>query len=227
MCINQSIFINEWKTAIITPLYKNKGNIEDLNNYRGISVLAPLAKIFEKLLSKRIKDYFEHNNLFFIGQHGLRSNHSCETAIHEIASACLANIDKRLVNILLFIDFKKAFDMLDQNLLIYKLLNYGFDNQAIKLMIHYFLNRFAITKSNKIISSLLAIVLGVPQGSVLGPLLVILFINDLSLYLISILTKLFADDTTLIFANCDLDSVISSLKFGLNELNEWCKHNRL
>ena len=117
--------------------------------------------------------------------------------------------------------------MLDQNLLIYKLLNYGFDNQAIKLMIHYFLNRFAITKSNKIISSLLAIVLGVPQGSVLGPLLVILFINDLSLYLISILTKLFADDTTLIFANCDLDSVISSLEFGLNELNEWCKHNRL
>ena len=208
MCINQSIFINEWKTAIITPLYKNKGNIEDLNNYRGISELAPLAKIFEKLLSKRIKDYYEHNNLFFIGQHGFRSNHSCGTAIHQIVSACLANIDKRLVNIL-FIDFKKAFDMLDQNLLIYKLLNYGFDNQAIKLMIHYFLNRFAITKSNKIISSLLAIVLGFPQGSVLGPLLFIIFIDDLLFYLISILTKLFADDTTLIFANCDLDSVIS------------------
>ena len=117
--------------------------------------------MFEKLLSKRIKEYFEFNNLFFVDQHGFRSNNSCETAIHEIVSSCLSNIDKRLVNLLLFIDFKTAFDMLDQNLLIYKLLNYGFGNQAIKLMIHYFANRFQITKMNNIISSLLAILLGV------------------------------------------------------------------
>ena len=80
--------------------------------------LEKIAKIFEKLLASRIRDYFNKNNLLFAGQHGFRSAHSCETAIHEIISSCLKNLDNKLINLLLFIDFKKAFDMIDQVLLL-------------------------------------------------------------------------------------------------------------
>ena len=154
-CISQNIFIREWKTAIVTPLYKSKGDVCDVNNYRGISVVPPLAKIFEKLLAARLKSYFETNNLLFHGQHGFRSAHSCETAIHEIVTSCFKNLDRKLINLPLFIDFKKAFDMIDQQLLLYKLLNYGLSNNALNLMKHYFTNRFQMTKINGIESNLL------------------------------------------------------------------------
>ena len=90
------------KIAIITPLFK-KGDTFDLNNYRGISILPPLNKVFEKILASQIKNYFEINKLFYAGQHGLRCNHSCETALHEIITACQNNRDKSLINLLVFI----------------------------------------------------------------------------------------------------------------------------
>jgi hypothetical protein len=82
------------------------------------------------------KQYFSSNNLFSEHQHGFRTAHSCETTLHEIISDCLGNLDKKLLNALLFIDFKKAFDMVDRDLLIYKLLNYGFDNLAINVTLN-------------------------------------------------------------------------------------------
>ena len=225
--IKTKSFPNEFKTAIVSPLYKNKGDENDLNNYRGISVLPPLCKVFEKLLSKRIKEYFELNSLLFTGQHGFRANHSCETALHEVISNCLNNLDKKLINLLLFIDFKKAFDMVDPNLLIMKLLNYGFSNEAIELLKSYFNDRQQLIKLDNNYSNLSKILLGVPQGSVLGPLLFIIFINDLPYYLSQIETTLFADDTTLFFCEDNYEGVISQYKNGLKKLNEWCKHNRL
>ena len=77
-------------------MYKSKDDTSDVNNYRGISVLSPLAKIFEKLLSTRLRAYFNQNTLLFAVQHGFRSFHSCETALHEIVSSCLKIIDSRL-----------------------------------------------------------------------------------------------------------------------------------
>lgn len=76
----------QFKEAIVTPLFKNKGSILDKNNYRGISTLPPFGKIFEKLLATQITIYFNINKLFFNGQHGFRNNHSCETALHELIS---------------------------------------------------------------------------------------------------------------------------------------------
>ena len=85
-CIETCKIPCEWKFAEITPLYKNKGVKTDLNNYRGISVLPPISKVFEKLLAKQITQYFNENKLFFEGQHGFRAGHSCETALHELIS---------------------------------------------------------------------------------------------------------------------------------------------
>ena len=144
--------------------------------------------------------FFENNNLLYHGQHGFRAVHSCETAIHEIVSSCLKTMDEKLINSLLFIDFKKAFDMIDQSLLLYKLPNYGVGNNVLKLLANYFSDRFQMTIINRIESRFVKMKLGVPQSSVLGPLLFIIFINDLPFFLINILSKLFADDTTLLYS---------------------------
>ena len=226
-CIDSGHFPNEWKIAIVTPLYKRKGDESDPNNYRGISVLPPLCKLVEKILGNQIRSYFIENKLLFQGQHGFISNHSCETALHEVISTCLKNLDEKLLNLLLFIDFKKAFDMVDPRLLFQKLLNYGFGNLALKLIKSYFSNRYQRTKLGEFTSDLVNLILGVPQGSVLGPLFFLIFINDLPFFLANIISILFADDTTLLFAGQDLQRTISMLKAGLKQLNEWCKHNRL
>ena len=132
------VFPNEFKQAIVTPLYKNKGSIEDLTNFRTICTLPPINKIFEKILVEQMRLYFDMNGLFFAGQHGFRKFHSCESALHELLTKCFDNMDKRLINMLLFIDFKKAFDVIDWQLLLVKLLNYGFSNSAIRLIVCLF-----------------------------------------------------------------------------------------
>ena len=88
-----------------------------MNNYRGISVLPPIAKLLEKLLAIQIKEYFESNKLFYSGQHGFRKGYSCESALHELITDINTNQDNRLITILLFIDFRKAFDLVDSELL--------------------------------------------------------------------------------------------------------------
>lgn len=226
-CVQSKCFPNEFKFAVVTPLFKNKGEATDMNNYRGISVLPPICKVFEKILAEQIRIYFSTNKLFFSGQHGFREFHSCESALHEIVSTCLKNIDKNQINLLLFIDFKKAFDLVSPELLLVKLMNYGFSNDAVHLMNDYFDFRAQSVRVSNVNSLPLDIKLGVPQGSVLGPLLFLIYINDLPQYLNDIRTKLFADDTTLIFANEQIESSISACKNGLRLLIEWCDHNYL
>jgi hypothetical protein len=136
-CIESGIVPRDWKFAILTVLFK-KGDRLDMNNYRGISVLPVLAKLFEKLLAEQITSYFIANNLFYSGQHGFRKGHSCETALHELLSELNVARDLKKIVLLLFIDFRKAFDTVDADLLIAKLLNYGFDDLSIKLIKSYF-----------------------------------------------------------------------------------------
>jgi hypothetical protein len=225
-CIENGVFVDEFKLALVSPLLK-KGDATSLNNYRGLSKLPQPAKIFEKLLSDQIKEFFVVNDLFVACQHGFRSCHSCESALHEIISKILSKLNNSRINLLLFVDFKKAFDMVVHDLLLYKLLNYGFDNNSIKLLKDYFTSRKQVVKIDGISSNLCDIELGVPQGSVLGPLLFIIFINDLVPYLNGIESILFADDTTNLFDADSLENTISSFKQGIFKLCEWCKHNKL
>jgi hypothetical protein len=91
-CISQRCFPDEFKVAIVSPLFKNKCSPHYLNNYRGISVLPPLCKVFEKILADQLRIYFLVNKLFFAGQHGFRQSHSCESALREVISECLSNM---------------------------------------------------------------------------------------------------------------------------------------
>ena len=226
-CLMSGIIPNDWKVALVTPLYKNKGDENDMNNYRSISVLSPIAKVFEKIVYKQIFYYFHTNNLLVDNQHGFRPNRSCETALHTIVSQMMKILSDRSVGLFIFIDFKKAFDTVDTNLLILKMERYGFDKKSLELLINYFFSRMQMVKIEEHSSNLKEVKLGVPQGSVLGPLLFLIFINDLVFYVKSFDVKLFADDTTLSLIDKHLDLLLARFNYSICELTSWCRANRI
>ncbi|CAF1084798.1 unnamed protein product [Brachionus calyciflorus] len=207
----------EWKTAVVKPLFKKKGSNDDLNNYRAISILPPIAKLFEKLIHKQILDNLNKSKIILSYQHGFRANHSCESALHEIISEINKIRSKGLIGLLLFIDFKKAFDIVDSRLLLLKLKKYGFSNTAILLIKSYFENRFQYVKIEDYTSDQMAIKL-VPQGIVLGPLLFLISINDIVSYLDDFIVKLFVDDTTILQTDSYIESLISNFNNSVTKL---------
>lgn len=226
-CIVSHTIPDEWKSAVVTPLFKNKGSKTELKNYRGISVLSPISKVFERLLSDQITKYFDTNNLFYSGQHGFRRNHSCETALHELISDLNLSRDKKLIALLFFIDFRQAFDCVDSSLLLCKLFHYGFDTSSLNLIANYFSNRNQVTKIGNVSSDSNIISLGVPQGSILGPLFFLIFINDLPFFIRELSCKLFADDTTLYHDSEDIDKLINEFTTKVKPLFAWCASNRI
>ena len=106
-CIKHAVVTNDWKYAIISPLFKGKGARDELDNYRGISILQVIAKLFEQVIISQIKSHFDSNSLFVDQQHGFRTNHSCETAIHSIIDNWKVSVSQKKANSALLIEFKK------------------------------------------------------------------------------------------------------------------------
>jgi hypothetical protein len=146
--------------------------------------------------------------------------------LHELISYLNENRNKRAISLLLFIDFRKAFDLVDSMKLLRKLIHYGFDNSAIDMLANYFKDRYQSVKYDKKLSPLMSILLGVPQGSVLGPLFFLLMINDLA-FIIELMCKLFTDDTTLGDYDNVLDTLIKRFVEKLKVLLEWCDYSKL
>ena len=153
----------------------------EASNYRPISLLASISKIYEKLVHHRLLEYLEKHNVLYGRQYGFRPGRSCEHALLDAQHKLLHSMNKRQVSLLLLIDFSKAFDLVDHDILLRKLEHYGIRGIALKWMESYLKNREQFVFVNGSSSTKLNIKYGVPQGSILGPLLFIIYANDLPL----------------------------------------------
>ena len=225
-CIDAEIFPNEWKIAKVTPLFK-KGFKRELGNYRPISVLPLVSKIFEKIIYRQLYDYLQDNSLLNTYQSGFRSMHSTLTALLETTNNWSINIDNGLLNGVLFIDLKKAFDTIDHEIILRKLANYGVDRSALRFFASYLCNRSQKCSVNGALSSASKLTYGVPQGSILGPLLFLIYINDLPNCLDISCAKMFADDTNITVPGCTFAELEQATNSELNNLYNWLKANKL
>ena len=225
LCISKGAFPNCFKVAQVVPLFKG-GDRKDPNCYRPISLLPALGKLLEKIVSTRALDYLNEHDLLSTHQFGFRKHFSTEYAVLDIYEKLLSNLDKKLSSCTIFLDLAKAFDSVDHGILLKKLSKYGFKDNFLHFFESYLSYRTQFVKLGAHKSSCLPIKFGVPQGSILGPLLFLVFINDLpnaSRFFI----KLFADDTFLCAQNSDVELLEKEVNEEINKVYEWLAANKL
>ena len=214
------------KTARVVPIHK-EGSKTDVANYRPISLLSSFSKIYEKLMHKRLLTFLDHNEVLFENQYGFRPGRSCEHALLNAQNTILNSLNKNEVALLLLIDFSKAFDMVDHDILLNKLYHYGVRGIAHKWFKSYLENRKQFVSIEGHNSSHETQQYGVPQGSILGPLLFIIYINDFPG--VSKLAKfiMYADDANIIITGMSVDEVYQKLFNLSSEILNWVNSNGL
>lgn len=236
LLINQSlctgIFPEKLKIAKICPIFK-KGDVKNIDNYRPVSILPTLSKIFERVVYVQLYNYFTENNLLYKSQYGFRKGHSTEFAGLELIDNVIHKLDRRQLPISFFLDLSKAFDTLDHTILLHKLYYYGVDGVALEWFKNYLSNRKQFVQINDVTSSQLVISTGVPQGSILGPLLFLIYINDINNVSRHFHPILYADDTTLISTLCvfgnkeSANELTGGINQELNRIQTWLSANKL
>ena len=220
------IFPDEWKLSKVFPLFK-QGNRSDLDNYRPISVIPIVAKVFERIVYDQLYEYLIENNLLSSRQSGFRSLHSTVTALLEATDSWAYDIDAGNVNAVVFLDLKKAFDTVDHSILLSKMEKYGLSGSTLSWFQSYLNQRKQRCFVNGSLSSCCSLSCGIPQGTMLGPLLFILYINDLPNCLISSSSRMYADDTHITFASNNIKTIEENLNEDLSKVNEWLVSNKL
>ena len=222
------IFPASLKKAQVIPLFKN-GSRDDVNNYRPISLLSNYSKIYEKVVCNQLKRYFEMNAIFNINQYGFRSNKNTVNAVINLLTDVYKSLDDGNLYFSMFLDLKKAFDSVSHEILLSKLEFYGVRGIPLSWLRSYLSSRSQCVIVNGVSSSERTVTCGVPQGSVLGPLLFLIFINDFPSCTNFFKFTLFADDSTISckFPKQSLNEIHNDINTNLLLIQEWLRVNKI
>ena len=219
---------SQMKSSRIVPIYKNKGDPLDCANYRGICLIEVVGKVLEKIVQQRLYAYLETNKLIYKGQYGFRKSTGTDHCILSIINKISKAFNDDQMASVLSLDVQKAFDIVNWNILFKKLEHYGIKGRAHRWLQSYFTNRTSQVTVNgingKTICSLLR---GVCQGSCLGPLLFLIFINDLPNCLTEASSVLFADDNQVFSQAADINTLSTKINSEIKNLVYWYALNRL
>ena len=226
LSLTSGVYPQKLKIAKVVPIHK-KGDSTSMNNYRPISILSTINKIFEKILHARLTKYIEDFNILYKYQFGFRKNHSTELALIEIVDQIRMSLNNGDMTCGIFVDLSKAFDTVNHEILIDKLHHYGIRGKTLDLFKSYLGSREQFTSIDKVKSGTRPINCGVPQGSVLGPLFFILFINDLPNCCPLGNVRIFADDTNVFVHGDNIDELIIASRNIMISLSTWFLANKL
>ena len=236
ICVNKSLteglFPQSMKLADVCPLFKSKEK-SNTNNYRPISLLLTLSKLLEKVVYEKVYHFLNETNQIYNSQYGFRSGHNCENAIEELLGAVLKGYQSNKYTVGVFLDLSKAFDTLQHLILLEKLHYYGVRGVALDWFRSYINNRkmrvkCCVTSSGQTeYSEYQGVTYGAPQGSCLGPLIYLIFTNDLAMNLSFCNSIMFADDTTLYKTHSNLRYLKWSIKQDMSVLMDWFRANKL
>ena len=217
---------SELKLAKIVPIFK-QGNKEDLTNYRPISILPVFTKIIEKIMYERLNNHLSKNNILYSKQHGFRTGHSTAMSLINLQEQISAAIDNNEFSVGIFIDLAKAFDTVDHVILLKKLQHYGIRGVAYHWFSSYLSDRSQQVLCNGILSKSKYVKYGVPQGSNLGPLLFLMYINDLPNTSNILNFIIFADDTNVFHSHKSLQDLYQIINNEIANVVDWFRINKL
>lgn len=224
--IDSCVFDDVLKIAKVVPVYKT-GNKCEKTNYRPISVLPVLSKICEKVLTQQLSDYFFRNNLIHENQFGFVPKSNTESATLELVNFVVKGLDDGQYVACIFIDLKKAFDCIPHEILLGKLKYYGLSESSVELVTSYLSNRKQICCVNGVLSDARNIYNGVPQGSIIGPLLFNIFINDLLKLPLRGFLQCYADDAVSKYRAQSLPQIQEMMQNDLEIMQQWFSANKM
>ena len=223
--LNSGFIADNFKSQLITPVFK-KGSKSSPANYRPISLTSHLIKIFERVLRPKIVKHLEENHLLCQNQHGFRPGRSCLTQLLKHVDTILNNFLRGWDTDSIYLDFAKAFDKVDHEILLNKLHSYGIRGKLLEWIKSYLSNRVQTVAINGVHSYPAKVLSGVPQGTVLGPILFLIYINDLNKCITSSIVSHFADDTRILKAIATTSDV-ALLQHDLLETISWSNTNKM
>ena len=241
LSLNSGIFPSKWKTAKVIPLFKS-GDSLNPKNYRPVAMLPILSKVLEKVVFCQVSKYMEKNSLMHPNHHGFRQNHSTATCLIQLYDKWVEALEERKFTGVCFLDLSAAFDVVNHSLLIKKLSLYGFDEKSIKWIESYLKDRKQTVCIEGKLSKVLSVTTGVPQGSILGPLLYTIFTNELPEIVHNHVGHLshfqsscnmcgslccYADDSSFSFSSQSIETIQDQLHLKYRDVSEYMVNNRL
>lgn len=226
LSIRSGIIPRELKKAIVIPIHKS-GDKSSMNNYRPISILSFFAKLLEKLIYRKAFSYLEKHKILHLHQFGFRQGRSTELALTRTFEIITNGLENNMNTLGVFLDFKKAFDTVDHSILLAKMYRYGFRGVSQMWFKNYLEDRVQCVRYDNCLSEEAVLSCGVPQGSTLGPLLFLIYINDLPNIMPNATTIMFADDTSIFLSDKDFLPVINELNNVLGNVYTWLCANKV